>query len=49
MKIVNRQMGFSLIELLVAMVIFMIGLVSIAGLLMVAKKSNYESLQRTTA
>ena len=49
MKFLNRQHGFSLIELLVAMVIFMIGLMSIAGLQMVAKKSNYESLQRTTA
>jgi type IV pilus assembly protein PilV len=43
------QMGFSLIELLVSMVIFTIGLLSIAGLQMVAKKSNYESLSRTTA
>jgi type IV pilus assembly protein PilV len=49
MKFLNRQHGFSLIELLVAMVIFTIGLVSIAGLQMVAKKSNYEGLQRTTA
>lgn len=31
------------------MVIFTIGLLSIAGLQMVAKKSNYESLSRTTA
>lgn len=49
MKLLNRQHGFSLIELLVAMVIFTIGLISIAGLQMVAKKSNYEGLQRTTA
>jgi type IV pilus assembly protein PilV len=49
MKSANRQQGFSLIELLVAMVIFTIGLISIAGLQMVAKKSNYEGLQRTTA
>ena len=49
MNLHKRQPGFSLIELLVAMVIFTIGLISIAGLQMVAKKSNYESLQRTTA
>ena len=45
----NRQYGFSLIELLVAMVIFTVGMLSIAGLQAVAKKSNYESNQRTTA
>ena len=49
MKSRNRQTGFSLIELLVAMVIFTVGLLSIAGLQAVAKKSNYESTQRTTA
>jgi type IV pilus assembly protein PilV len=45
----NRQHGFSLIELLISLVIFTVGMMSIAGLQMVAKKSNYESLQRTTA
>lgn len=49
MKFRNRQTGFSLIELLVAMVIFTVGLLTIAGLQAVAKKSNYESTQRTTA
>ncbi len=49
MKSPNQQTGFSLIELLVAMVIFTVGLLSIAGLQAVAKKSNYESTQRTTA
>ncbi len=49
MKCRKRQSGFSLIELLVSMLIFTIGLLSIAGLQMVAKKSNYESLSRTTA
>lgn len=45
----NKQSAFSLIELLVAMVIFTVGLLSIAGLQAVAKKSNYESTQRTSA
>jgi type IV pilus assembly protein PilV len=45
----NRQQGFSLIELLVSLVIFTVGFLSIAGLQMVAKKSNFEGLQRTTA
>lgn len=49
MKCFTTQRGFSLIELLISLVIFTVGLLSVAGLQMVAKKSNYESLQRTTA
>lgn len=49
MNYCNKQHAFSLIELLVSMVIFSVGLLSVAGLQMVAKKSNHESLQRTTA
>jgi len=45
----DKQTGFSLIELLVSLVIFAVGLLSIAGLQMVSKRSNFESLQRTTA
>ncbi len=44
-----RQSGFSLIELLVTIVVFSIGLLAVAGLQAVSKSSNYESLQRTTA
>jgi type IV pilus assembly protein PilV len=45
----HSQRGFSLIELLVALVIFSVGLLAVAGLQTVAKQSNYESLQRTAA
>lgn len=44
-----RQRGFSLIELLVTIVIFSIGLLAVAGLQTVSKSANFESLQRTTA
>lgn len=45
----THQHGFSLIELLVTVIIFSVGLLSIAGLQTVSKSSNYEALQRTTA
>lgn len=44
-----QQRGFSLIELLVTLVIFSVGLLSIAGLQTVSKQANFEALQRTTA
>ena len=46
---VSLQCGFSLIELLVALIIFSIGLLAVAGLQTVSKRANYESLQRTSA
>lgn len=45
----SQQSGFSLIELLVTLVIFSVGLLSIAGLQTVSKQANFEALQRTTA
>jgi len=45
----NKQSGFSLLELLVALVVFSIGLLAVAGLQTVSKSANYEGLQRTTA
>jgi len=45
----SQQRGFSLLELLVALVIFSIGLLAVAGLQTVSKQANFEGLQRTTA
>ncbi len=46
---VSLQSGFSLIELLVALIVFSIGLLGVAGLQTVSKRANYESMQRTNA
>ena len=45
----NKLQGFSLLELLIALIVFSIGLLAIAGLQTVSKQSNYEAVQRTTA
>ena len=45
----SQQNGFSLIELLVTVAIFSIGLLSIAALQTVSKSTNFEALQRTAA
>ena len=44
-----QQRGFSLLEMLVALVIFSIGLLAVAGLQTVSKQANFEGLQRTAA
>jgi type IV pilus assembly protein PilV len=41
--------GFSLIEVLVALIILSVGLLGIAGLQATSKRTSYEALQRTTA
>ena len=43
------QRGFSLVEMLVALVVFSVGLLAIAGLQTMSKQANFEALQRTTA
>jgi len=49
MALSREQRGFSLIELLVSLVVFSIGLLGVAGLQMVSKQAGYEGLQRTLA
>lgn len=44
-----RQAGFTLIEVLIAVVIFGVGLLTVASLQVVARKANFEAVQRTTA
>ena len=44
-----RQRGFSLLELLVALVVFSVGLLAVAGLQTVSKQASFEAVQRTTA
>jgi len=45
----QRQRGFTIIEVLVSIVIFSIGLIGVARLQVVAKQSNYDAVQRVTA
>lgn len=44
-----RQHGISMIEVLITLVVFSIGLLSVAGLQTISKKSNYDAIQRTQA
>lgn len=43
------QSGFSLIEMLVALIVFSVGLLAIAGMQTMSKQANFEALQRTAA
>jgi type IV pilus assembly protein PilV len=45
----SGQQGISLIDSLIALVIFSVGLLAIAALQTVSKRSNYEAMQRTNA
>lgn len=45
----RHQCGFSLIEMLVALVVFSVGLLAVAGLQTVSKSANHEAMQRSTA
>ena len=43
------QRGFSLIEMLVALIVFSVGLLTVAGMQTISKQANFEALQRTAA
>ena len=45
----HRQKGVGLIDVMIAVVIFSIGLLGLAALQTVSKQSNYEGIQRSTA
>lgn len=50
MHITSRQQGgFSLLELLIALIVFSVGLLAMVGLQTVSKQANFEAIQRTTA
>lgn len=48
-KIRRRLLGFSLIEVLITLVVFSLGVLTVAGLQTISKKSNFQAVQRTTA
>lgn len=49
LKPVQRQRGASLLEVLISVLIFSIGLLGLASLQITAKRANYEAQQRSTA
>lgn len=45
----KRNRGFSLIEVLMALLVFAVGILTVAGLQIVSKKTSFDAVQRTTA
>jgi type IV pilus assembly protein PilV len=48
-KCQHQTHGFSLIEVLITLFVFAIGLLTVAGLQLYSKKANYDAIQRSTA
>lgn len=48
-RTLKRQRGASLLEILIGVLIFSIGLLGLAALQITAKRANYEAVQRSTA
>lgn len=46
---VGRNSGFTIVEVLVSIIIFSIGLIGVARLQLVAKQNNYDAVQRVAA
>lgn len=45
----SRFEGFALIEVMIALFVFAIGILTVAGLQVISKKTNFDAVQRTTA
>lgn len=45
----SRNYGFGLIEVLITLLVFSVGVLAVAGLQAISKKNNFDALQRTTA
>ncbi len=48
-QIAGQPAGFSLIEVLISLLVISVGLLSIASLQLLSKRSNYDAAQRTSA
>ncbi|MCF6288493.1 MAG: type IV pilus modification protein PilV [Proteobacteria bacterium] len=48
-KILSKQQGFSLVEVMIAVVVFSFGLLGIAGMMTVAVQSNHSGYMRSQA
>jgi type IV pilus assembly protein PilV len=49
MRILNRTRGFTLLEVLIAVLVFSLGLLGVAGLMVVSVRTNHSAYLRTQA